>query len=151
MIFSLMLPEANLHLKCYKQEQYDLLQSWLHFSSHLLTYFLSVQCYYGSDSFIWKCHLYMLLYWVPHWLKFHICGFWLNLIWVEYPTVIISLCLIAHISLFNYTGSHYQIFSWSMTVLIKFGLYLTTQNIPHSSGAVRGNNFMHCVRVHWFR
>lgn len=87
---SLMLPEANLHFECNKQEQCDLLQSWLHFSSYLLTCFLRMQCY-GSDSFIWKCHLYMLLYWVPQWLKFHIRGFWLNLIWVEYPTVIVSL------------------------------------------------------------
>lgn len=31
-----------------------------------------------------------------------------------------------------------------MTVLIKFGLYFATKNIPHSSGAVRGEN---CVGV----
>lgn len=34
-----------------------------------------------------------------------------------------------------------------MTVLIKFGLYVALDNIPHSSGAVRGENWVGVEKV----
>lgn len=34
-----------------------------------------------------------------------------------------------------------------MTVLIKFGLYFATKNIPHSSGVVRGENWVGVEKV----